>query len=156
MPRPEKPRWVGFVPPRTCYIPVAVPPPGFELRLLSLDELEALRLADLLGLSQEEAAAQMNISRATFGRLVARARFRVAEALVTGKALLFEGGRVAMRPAGGPYRLGPGRHGWGHGRPGRGGFGPGGPGRPPGEPSGRKADGPRRAAEGWFVRDHDR
>lgn len=45
---------------------------------LGLDMLEALRLADAEGLSQEEAARQMKISPPTFCRLLAEARRRVA------------------------------------------------------------------------------
>ncbi len=61
---------------------------------LDLDGLEALRLADLEGLYQEAAAEQMGVSRATFGRIVATARARVAEALLEGKALRIGGGAV--------------------------------------------------------------
>jgi predicted DNA-binding protein (UPF0251 family) len=64
-----------------------------EVRL-SVDELEALRLADLEGLYQEDAAARMNVSRATFGRIVGSARRKVAEVLVGGHALRIEGGVV--------------------------------------------------------------
>ena len=62
---------------------------------LSVDELEALRLADLEGLYQDGAAGRMGVSRATFGRIVAAARRKVAEALVHGKALKISGGPVA-------------------------------------------------------------
>ncbi len=64
---------------------------------LTLDELEALRLADLEGLYQEQAAAKMKISRPTFSRIVAEARHKVAEALVHGKALRLEGGAVRVK-----------------------------------------------------------
>lgn len=57
---------------------------------LTLPELEALRLADLEGLYQEEAARRMGVSRATFGRILEGARRKVAEALVTGKGLEVE------------------------------------------------------------------
>jgi predicted DNA-binding protein (UPF0251 family) len=63
---------------------------------MTLDELEALRLADLLGLYHEEAAGRMGVSRATFGRIVERARRKSAEALVEGKALRIEGGPVEL------------------------------------------------------------
>jgi hypothetical protein len=63
--------------------------------VLTLDELEALRLADLEGLYQEQAAALMAVSRSTFGRIVEAAHRKVAEALVLGKALRIEGGVVA-------------------------------------------------------------
>ena len=59
---------------------------------LGLDMLEALRLADAEGLSQEEAARQMEISPPTFCRLLAEARRRVAQALTRGLPLIMEGG----------------------------------------------------------------
>ncbi len=62
---------------------------------LSVDEFEALRLADLEGLYQDGAAERMGVSRATFGRIVETARRKVAEALVLGKALKIGGGVVA-------------------------------------------------------------
>ncbi|MDX9760236.1 MAG: DUF134 domain-containing protein [Bacteroidota bacterium] len=58
-----------------------------QVRLMP-DELEALRLADQLGLYQEEAAARMQVSRPTFSRIVSAARAKVADALVNGKAIL--------------------------------------------------------------------
>jgi predicted DNA-binding protein (UPF0251 family) len=72
-----------------------------------LDELEALRLCDLLGLSQEEAGARMGISRGTVQRLLASARAKVADALVHGKALVLEGGAHILFPHPGRHR----RHG---------------------------------------------
>lgn len=54
---------------------------------LEVDELEALRLADFLGLSQKEAGNLMEVSRATFGRIIGRARRKVADALIHGKAI---------------------------------------------------------------------
>jgi predicted DNA-binding protein (UPF0251 family) len=62
---------------------------------LSVDELEALRLADLEGLYHDGAAERMGVSRATFGRIVETARRKVADALVCGKALRIGGGVVA-------------------------------------------------------------
>ena len=61
---------------------------------LSLDELEALRLADREGLYQAEAAERMGVSRATFARIVTSARSKVAEALVEGHALSIRGGEI--------------------------------------------------------------
>lgn len=87
---------------------------------LTLDELEALRLADLEGLYQEEAAARMEVSRATFARIVEAARRKVATALVHGNALRIGGGPVAF-PGQRSFRCGPCRHEWtlpfGTGRP---------------------------------------
>jgi predicted DNA-binding protein (UPF0251 family) len=62
--------------------------------VLALDEFEALRLADLEGLYQEQAAERMNVSRPTFGRILEAAHRKLADALVHGKALRIEGGPV--------------------------------------------------------------
>jgi uncharacterized protein len=62
--------------------------------VLALDELEALRLVDLEGLSHEQAADRMGVSRGTVGRLVERGRRVVVDALLHGKALRMEGGPV--------------------------------------------------------------
>ena len=55
---------------------------------LNLDELEALRLCDLLGLDQESAGERMGVSRGTVQRLLSSARAKVADALVNGKAVV--------------------------------------------------------------------
>lgn len=60
--------------------------------VLTVDEYESLRLKDLMGLDQVEAATLMGISQATFHRLVTNARKKVAEAIVEGKAIRIEGG----------------------------------------------------------------
>lgn len=57
---------------------------------LAADELEAMRLADLDGLYQEQAAEQMGVSRQTLGLILKRAHKKVAEALVMGKAICIE------------------------------------------------------------------
>jgi rubrerythrin len=61
-----------------------------------VDEFEAIRLADLESLYQEQAATEMNVSRQTFGRIIESAHRKVAEALVKGKALKIEGGDFEM------------------------------------------------------------
>jgi predicted DNA-binding protein (UPF0251 family) len=63
---------------------------------LSVEEVEAIRLKDLEGLEQEECAHKMSISRPTFHRLLATARHKVADALITGKAIRIEGGNFEM------------------------------------------------------------
>jgi predicted Fe-Mo cluster-binding NifX family protein/predicted DNA-binding protein (UPF0251 family) len=64
--------------------------------VLHHDELEAIRLKDLLGIPQEEAAAQMNVSQPTFHRLLLSAHEKMAHAVVNGKALRIEGGSVTI------------------------------------------------------------
>ena len=54
---------------------------------LDADEIEAIHLADLKGLYQEEAALKMRISRQTFGRIIESAHHKVADAIINGKAL---------------------------------------------------------------------
>lgn len=71
-----------------CFQPVGRGSLGEQVTL-DLDELEALRLADLLGLYQEQAAEKMGVSRATFGRILESAHRKVAGALVEGKVLRF-------------------------------------------------------------------
>ena len=63
---------------------------------MTLDEFEAIRLADLDGLYQEQAAAQMNVSRATFSQIIEAAHRKLADVLVHGKALRIEGGAVRV------------------------------------------------------------
>jgi len=96
MPRPKHCRRICGMPARTYFKPAGVPLTALEEVVLELDELEALRLADLEGLYQEEAAERMKVSRPTFGRIIETARRKVAEALVAGKALRIEGGEVTM------------------------------------------------------------
>ncbi len=60
---------------------------SLEEIILESDELEAIRLGDLLNLSQEEAAERMKISRATFGRIVNKARAKIADCIINGKAI---------------------------------------------------------------------
>ncbi len=57
---------------------------------LAADELEAIRLTDLEGMYQEQAAEQMGVSRQTLGAILKRAHKKVAEALVLGKAIGIE------------------------------------------------------------------
>lgn len=94
MPRPVHCRRVAHQPGSARFEPADVAA-GPEV-VLGLDELEALRLADLEGLYQEQAADEMGISRPTFGRIVASARRKVADALVNRKALRVAGGNVRM------------------------------------------------------------
>ncbi len=57
---------------------------------LTIDEFEAIRLADLHDLYHEVAAKNMKISRQTFGRILHSAHRKVAESLIHGKALKIE------------------------------------------------------------------
>ncbi len=94
MPRPKKMRLVTDYPLMSGYLPENMPPTGTVN--LSVEGMEAIRMSDLEGLSHEAAAEQMDISRQTYGRVLAEARKIVAEALVTGKRICFGGGMYAL------------------------------------------------------------
>ena len=115
MPRPKKPRFVSGYPTLTAFIPEGVPIAGEVY--LSVEELEAVRLSDFEGLDQEAAANLMEVSRQTYGRILAQARRCISEALITGKALRIEGGDYEFRGMGGRRHRGGGRgQGRGSGR----------------------------------------
>lgn len=96
MPRPLCCRRVQGEPPSTFFKPRGIPLTGLETVVLTVDEFEAVRLADLEGLYQEDAAQRMGISRPTFGRVVESAHRKIAEALVKGLALEIRGGEIEM------------------------------------------------------------
>ena len=98
MPRPPIERAVGGVPRVTLFKPAGVPGRDLEQLPLAVDELEAIRLVDLEGLSHEQAAAAMGVSRQTVGRVLDRGRAVVAEALIGGKAILIGGGQYRVEP----------------------------------------------------------
>ena len=87
MARPCCPRHIAHRPPASYFKPAGIPLCELEEIELGADELEALRLADVEDLYHTEAAARMRVSRQTFDRIVRRARMKVAEALVRGRAL---------------------------------------------------------------------
>ena len=96
MVRPQKNRIVGYHPDISYFKPRGIPMMELEEVKLTVDELEAVRLADLVGLPHEEAGEKMGVSRATFGRIVQRARQQIADALIHGKAINVEGGNYRM------------------------------------------------------------
>lgn len=96
MPRPCCRRRISAEPLRPVFQPAGIAAAGLSEVILTLDEFEAVRLVDLLGLYQEEAAARMNVSRPTAGRVLERARRKIADALVHGRILRIEGGAVEL------------------------------------------------------------
>ena len=97
MPRPCCLRHIDVNPCAVYFKPAGIPVHMLAEVVLTLDELESLRLADLNGLYQEQAAEKMKISRPTFSRIVEEARRKVADALIHGKALRLEGGAVVIK-----------------------------------------------------------
>jgi len=96
MPRPRLCRRIAFQPNITYFKPAGIRIVDLDENRLTFDELEAVRLKDLLGLEQEKAAKKMSISQPTFHRLVVDARKKIADAIVNGKAIRIEGGNYTF------------------------------------------------------------
>ncbi len=115
MPRPKKNRVISNLPSATAFLPEGE---NSDLReesvvVLRLDELEALRLADLEGLYHQHAAEHMHVSRQTFGNILSGARRKIAECIILGKGLHIEGGSVEVKTRG--FHCKRCRHSWGTG-----------------------------------------
>ena len=100
MPRPCCTKTINNLSKHDVFKPNGIPMSELEEVLLSLDELEALRLSDAEGLYQEAAARAMGISRQTFGRIIESARHKTANAILNGKALRITGGNVRLKNEG--------------------------------------------------------
>ena len=94
MARPRNNRIVKVPPLFNEFKPVGVT--GRELTKIniSIDEYEAVRLADNIGLSHLAASQEMGVSRSTFSRLIESARKNISEFIIQGKMLVIEGGNV--------------------------------------------------------------
>ncbi len=87
MVRPRIPRMISFEPGATYFKPAGIPLRVLEEVVLSFEEAESLRLKEVEGLSQTDAAKKMHISQPTFFRVLSIARKKVAEAIIKGKAI---------------------------------------------------------------------
>lgn len=96
MPRPIRCRRVYCKPDSNYFKPRGIPLDALEEINLTIDEFEAVRLADLEGLYQEDAAKKMGVSRQTFGNIIESAHKKIADSIVNSKALRIEGGVVKM------------------------------------------------------------
>jgi predicted DNA-binding protein (UPF0251 family) len=96
MVRPQKDIRVAFNPEISYFKPRGIPMVQLEEVRLTVDEREAIRLSDLLGMSHEEAGRCMGVSRATFGRIIQKGRKIIADALINGKAINVEGGNYRI------------------------------------------------------------
>ena len=103
MPRRTCKRRIGFQPKTVYFKPAGVPLEEIREIVIGQDEVEAMRLKNLLGFPQEEAASRMGVSQPTFHRLINTAHQKITDAIINGKALRIEGGNVtfeeeAVRP----------------------------------------------------------
>ncbi len=118
MVRPRKQRIVEQEPTTTYFKPRAIPLPELQEVILTVDELETIRLSDLSGMNQTHSAHKMGFHQSTFQRTLAQARQKIADAIVNGKAIKIQGGVYTM-PGGdttGPGGFGAGGRGMGRGR----------------------------------------
>jgi uncharacterized protein len=70
-----------------------------EINIISLahEELEAIRLIDVLHFNQNEAAEKMNISRSTMQRVIDTAREKIGSAIINGHGIRIEGGTYIVK-----------------------------------------------------------
>jgi len=84
--RPQKPRVIGIAPRVVKFSPRG-PRGRPNTVFLRIDQAEAVRLADLERMSHARAAAEMRVSRQTFDRILKKARFTIADAIINGKII---------------------------------------------------------------------
>ena len=92
MPRPKRNRIINTPPKMEGFKPFGIPMSQLEPVILLYEEFESLRLCDYDGLTQEEAAECMGVSRPTFTRIYNKTRQKLAQAFVEAKAIIIEGG----------------------------------------------------------------
>ena len=90
MPRNKVCRNIGCTPNAYIFKPAGIKACKLNEVVMGLDEYEAIRLADEQGLYHADAAEKMGVSRQTFGRIVEKARKKVATAVVQGHVLRIE------------------------------------------------------------------
>ncbi|MBE0648219.1 MAG: DUF134 domain-containing protein [Bacteroidales bacterium] len=96
MSRPKCKRLIAQPPVMEGFRPFGIPSKGLRKVILLMEEFEAFRLVDHLGLTHAEAAIEMGISRPTLTRVYEKARQTIAEAFALGKAIIIEGGDYTM------------------------------------------------------------
>jgi uncharacterized protein len=92
MPRPKRNRTIVNPPVMEGFKPFGIPMTDLEPVILLFEEYESIRLSDYEGLTQEQSAERMNVSRPTFTRIYEKARRSIAKAFIEGKAIFIEGG----------------------------------------------------------------
>lgn len=97
MPRRKMQRMVHRPPLYTEFKPVGVRRLSLDSIELSIDEYEAVRLADHIGMNHTESSEEMEISRSTFTRLIENARKKIADLIIEGKHLKIDGGNIHFR-----------------------------------------------------------
>jgi len=100
MPRPRKNRLVDNKPHCDYFCPNMDDTKEHEEIILSVVEIECIRLNNLCKMNQTECAIRMGIHQSTFHRMLNSAREKIADALVNGKAIRIRGGNYVLREDG--------------------------------------------------------
>jgi len=96
MPRRKQFRKVSEEPVISVFKPAGIPAKELDEVFITVDEFEAVRLADFEGMNQREASDVMHVSQPTFNRILTSARRKIAEAIVRGIVLRIEGGEYVL------------------------------------------------------------
>lgn len=94
--RPKRKRCISFIPEITYFKPAGIPLRELQEEVLTLDEVEALRLTDIEGLDQETASKKMSVARITYLNIIHSAHEKVARALIYGKSIQLKGGEIIV------------------------------------------------------------
>lgn len=94
--RPKIKRHINFIPEITYFKPAGIPLRELQEEILTLDEVEALRLTDIEGLDQQTASVKMKVARVTYLKIIHSAHRKIAQALIYGKSIQLKGGDIIM------------------------------------------------------------
>ncbi len=103
MARPQKARHLSSLPDNYSFCPAECSEK--QEVILTLDEFEAIKLLDHLGMSQEEAASGMQVSRQSIQLIYSSARKKIASALVEGRIIMIGGGNISFSDRTGSYGI---------------------------------------------------
>lgn len=98
--RPRIPRFISEIPKIREFVPKEGAEDDSDTVKLTYEELEAIRLVDYLGFSQEEGAELMGVSRRVFWNILKSARKKIGDFLINGKVLRIEGEDYILRECG--------------------------------------------------------
>lgn len=95
MARPHRSRCICSLP-TICEFSPKTGPTVRKNIIMTVDEYEVIRLIDLLELTQEECALQLEVSRTTVTAIYTAARRKLAQAIIEGEPLLIQGGNITV------------------------------------------------------------
>jgi predicted DNA-binding protein (UPF0251 family) len=87
MPRPRLFRNIRLDPKVTYYKPQGIPMRQLKVMKITFEEMETLRLKNVLGLKQTDSAKKMKTSQSTFQRIFCEAQKKLSTAIINGMAI---------------------------------------------------------------------